>query len=74
MVQGNFSLDIAEDGTFTSNVFQGIQGSYKYRKTEGDEVYYLFSFDGGNLIDSMARLKNGVLQFPINSHIFDFTR
>ena len=73
VVQGNFSLNVAEDGTFTSNVFQGIQGSYKYRETEGDEVYYLFSFDGGNLIDSMVRLKNGVLQFPINSHIFDFT-
>ena len=36
--------------------------------------FVLFSIDGGNLIDSMARLKNGVLQFPINSHIFDFTR
>jgi hypothetical protein len=74
VVQGNFSLDIAEDGTFTSNVFQGIQGSYKYRKTEGDEVYYLFSFEEGNMMDSMVRLKNGTLQFPANSHIFEFTR
>lgn len=74
VVQGNFYLDIAEDGTFTGNLFQQIRGTYRYFEAEGDEIRYLFSFEEGNRMDSRVCLKNGTLQFPTNSHLFEFTR
>ena len=73
-VQGSFSLDIAEDGTFTSHILQDIRGTYSYFDTVDGEVRYLFSFPDSDQIDSLFTLKDGVLRGYIDSLVVTFTR